>query len=491
MIIALRVNRPMRKWHARLAERLVANGHLVHFEVVPRSPQRWSAHDLVLKAERVLYGVESSLFSTLPTPEIDSAATASDLTMDLTGTASGRGRVVEALFDGAPGEPALLAVLFQGRAPVISIRIGYGEGAVELRSGHPATERPGVLSHALDQVLVRLAGLLVDAVEALKHGEAGTPASSLTVSASRPRPLRFLAQSLGQAVARRVGAAKGRPNHWELAIRRLSGSGVASSREWPSEPFSLFLDDADHFYADPFPFEHDGRSYVFFEVFPYNVGKGVIGAVEVAEDGSIISPLRTVLEAPVHLSYPFVFAHDAAIFMLPEISATRCVQLFRADPFPYRWVAERILIEDVVVGDATLIRHEGRYWIFGAIAGDGGSSWDQLGLFYAPDLFGPWTAHPRNPVLVDASAARPAGAMWAEGDVLMRVAQDCRTGYGIGLTICRVDRLDPGGYAQTIVKRLGPPDGFSADGVHTLNRTSTIEVIDLRIPHAARRRLRS
>ena len=132
-----------------------------------------------------------------------------------------------------------------------------------------------------------------------------------------------------------------------------------------------------------------------------------------------------------------------------------------------------------MVADATPILHEGVWWIFASLNDDGGSSWDQLALYHAPDLLGPWTPHHANPVLIDAGAARPAGAMWHDGRTLMRVAQDCRDGYGRGLAICRVDRLDEDGFAQTVVARLGAPPGSAAFGAHTLNSGGWIEVIDL------------
>ena len=114
-----------------------------------------------------------------------------------------------------------------------------------------------------------------------------------------------------------------------------------------------------------------------------------------------------------------------------------------------------------------------------------GTSW---GLFHAPDLFGPWTAHVANPVLVDAGAARPAGAMWHEGATLMRVAQDCRAGYGAGLAVCRVDRLDLHGFSQTVVERVGPPSGSGATGLHTSNRLGEMEALDLKWPRRPRLR---
>ena len=267
---------------------------------------------------------------------------------------------------------------------------------------------------------------------------------------------------------------------WRPAYRILKDdrNGIAATHAWPADGYQRLPERAGGFYADPFVFEHAGRRHVFLEYLPATTRKGVIARLEIGLDGTASSP-RCVLEQPTHLSYPMVISHDGAIYMLPEMSAARRLQLFRADPFPDTWVADRVLLDDTVVADATPIRHGDTWWMFASVNDDAGSSWDQLALYHAADLLGPWTAHAGNPVLVDAGAARPAGAMWHECGQLMRVAQDCREGYGRGLAICRVDRLDRDGFAQTVVARLGVPPGSAASGVHTLNQAGGIEVIDL------------
>jgi hypothetical protein len=133
---------------------------------------------------------------------------------------------------------------------------------------------------------------------------------------------------------------------------------------------------------------------------------------------------------------------------------------------------------DVIAADATLLEREGRLWLFAAVTEEGGSSWDQLALFHADKLAGPWLPHAANPVLIDASAARPGGLMLARDGELIRPAQDCGAGYGSRLALCRVDRLDPEHYGQTVLARLAPPPAWSATGLHTLNAASGLEVID-------------
>lgn len=223
--------------------------------------------------------------------------------------------------------------------------------------------------------------------------------------------------------------------------------------------------------------ERNGLSHVFCEEFPYATHKGVISHFTVDGQGSHSQP-RIVLERPYHLSYPFLFERDGEIFMIPETSGNGTIELYRADPFPDVWKFERVLVDNVRAGDATLVEHNGLFWIFATLTDGARSTWDTLGIFYAEKLEGPWRPHPANPVLIDAGCARPAGNFFHSGAELIRPAQDCRGGYGVGLALCRVDRLDPEGFAQTVIRRFGPDPSWRGKGFHTLNRSGSLEVID-------------
>jgi len=458
--VALRTDGPRRLWHDRLGACLEKDGHSLVVQRV--SPQRSPpvGLGLLLAAERRLYGAESHLFE--PVGALASETREADL-------------VLETCFDGAAGEVALLAALLSGRAPRVEI-VDAGDSGRLLAAGLPALETPDVLARGLDMVLARTIQLVVQAVR--ECGACAALPSPAVESGRNPSPSVFLAQTLAGKLSRRLCAPRGHREQWRIGVRRVEGQGTASARAWTSADLAMLPNDGRRFQADPFLFNHAGRTCLFYEDYPYATRKGVIVVVELDGAGRSSAP-RCVLEEPWHLSYPQVFAHENAVYMLPEMSASAGIRLFRADPFPDRWVLDRVLVDGIVAGDATIIAHEGTWWLFATQSGDGGSSWDALALFQAPDLFGPWTPHAGNPVLIDAGAARPAGAMWHEGGTLMRVAQDCRGAYGAGLAICRVDRLDARGYAQTVVARLGPPPVPGAERVHTLNRAGALEVIDL------------
>ncbi len=71
------------------------------------------------------------------------------------------------------------------------------------------------------------------------------------------------------------------------------------------------------------------------------------------------SPPRTVLERDHHLSYPFVFEHEGAIYMLPETGEAGRIELHRAVEFPDHWELDRVLLDGLTALDATLHVEDG------------------------------------------------------------------------------------------------------------------------------------
>ena len=88
--------------------------------------------------------------------------------------------------------------------------------------------------------------------------------------------------------------------------------------------------------------------------------------------------------------------------------------------------------------------------MFAATRDGAGSCSDTLSIFHAAHLRGPWQPHAGNPILVDQSCARPAGAFVRRHGKLWRPVQDCRGGYGTGIGLAEVMRLDPDGFAQKL-----------------------------------------
>ncbi|HWL67288.1 MAG TPA: hypothetical protein VNS22_02775 [Geminicoccus sp.] len=217
------------------------------------------------------------------------------------------------------------------------------------------------------------------------------------------------------------------------------------------------------YHADPFgQAGASGRpELVLAEAYDFKERLGYLVAID--RDGSE----RTVLREPFHLSYPQLVEHDGQTWLLPEAKAAGLVRLYRGDPFPERFVPGPVLIDGLAAADPTLFRDSQGFWLF---AGDGAAQDEtNLVLYRAPDLLGPWTPHPMNPIKVDLGSARPAGPLFRAGGRLWRPAQDCRATYGGAIVLNEVLTLTPDLYLERPGPVLRPdPAGPCPHGLHTL-----------------------
>lgn len=233
----------------------------------------------------------------------------------------------------------------------------------------------------------------------------------------------------------------------------------------------------DRFWADPFAVEHEGRYFIFFEEMLFSTQKGRIMAIEVFENGESGEP-QVALECPYHVSYPFVFAWEGSLYMMPETAANGTVEVYRCEEFPLNWKLHRVFLENISAYDATLWKDDDRWWMFVNVAEPGADSSDELHLYWSMTPLGPWTAHRANPVVSDVRCTRPAGPLFSRDGMLYRPSQDCSLAYGHSVLINRVDVLRDDVYRETTVHRISP--GWRKDilHVHTLGGSHRLRVVD-------------
>ena len=242
--------------------------------------------------------------------------------------------------------------------------------------------------------------------------------------------------------------------------------------------FKYLMPPDGHFWADPFQIKVDDKYYIFFEDYVNSAGRAHISVVEVDQNGIVSGPTE-VLKLDCHLSYPFVFEWQGDYYMIPETGERNVVELYRAQSFPFDWKPEKILLEARSPLDATLIETEGMWWMFVNIQEEGVAvNWDELHLYYAESPLGPWRPHARNPVVSNVKSARPAGRLFWSNNVLYRPSQDSSLRYGYATTISRVAHLSTTTYTETEVLKILPDWDTDIIGIHTLNLTDEMTVID-------------
>ncbi|WP_062085996.1 glucosamine inositolphosphorylceramide transferase family protein [Caballeronia udeis] len=289
----------------------------------------------------------------------------------------------------------------------------------------------------------------------------------------------FAVRHLSYRAVRKVSGLFYRKDHWMIAVIDCTNAGNAVDTVRPS--WCELPGSADRFRADPFVWrDREGQYHLFFEELSYSENRGVISHVMI--DGAThrwTGELQVVLSRPYHLSYPFIFEYEGDMYMIPETSENRTIEVYKACPFPDCWALHKTIMTDVIAADTTLY-HDGKtWWMWTSLAREGEPNYDELSVYFAASPFGPWTSHPMNPVVSDCRCARMAGRPFIDKEKkLIRPAQNCEKEYGASLLFCEVIKLTKTIYSERVVGTCTPPTGYQ--GTHTWNAMGDIAVMDLR-----------
>ncbi|WP_295456539.1 hypothetical protein [uncultured Thiodictyon sp.] len=219
---------------------------------------------------------------------------------------------------------------------------------------------------------------------------------------------------------------------------------------------------ADTFWADPFAWAQDGRRFIFIEEYPFHLSRGRISVLGLGTDLEPVGPAVPVIDEDRHLSYPFLFAFQDELYMVPESAASRRVDLYRCTAFPYGWTRASPLIDGIQAADATLLEHQGRWWLLCSARLGKARVNDSLFAFHADSpLSDRWTPHAGNPLVRDYAGARPGGRVFLDHQGrLLRPAQVSVPRYGYGLALNQVLELTPERFRERrIWQSTGPASG--------------------------------
>jgi len=349
------------------------------------------------------------------------------------------------------------------RAPGEEITLAESTGERDTRS----------MARTQDALLWRAAELPLRVVRRLAAGAAPPgPIGARDFGISDPGLLDVA--RAGLRVASRVITDRARdrlrPAKWCIGWQPKSAKADVTTMKWLVAP-------PGRCWADPFPHEHGQHRGIFLEESPVPIGRGSISYLPWNFERQDWDAALSVLREPFHLSYPFVFEHEGRVYMVPETAEAGQVRLYRCDCYPGEWKLERVLLDGIIAVDSTLLQHQGRWWLFAAVAVPR-SRPDELCLFHAASPLGPFEPHPLNPVLSDLRAARPAGRIFVENGVLLRPSQDCAGGYGRALVFNRIVELTPDRYREEIIRRIDPGWQPEVRTIHTWNESANLTCID-------------
>ena len=254
-------------------------------------------------------------------------------------------------------------------------------------------------------------------------------------------------------------------------------------QEFPNLSFGdkkELLPPKDRFWADPFVYTANGKHYFFVEELFFQKKKAHLSVIEANASTGVTTAPVIILEKPYHLSYPLVFESNNQLYMLPETSANKTIELYRCKKFPGEWQFVMNLMQGLHAVDSTIYFYNDKYWLFTSMKENAGASArDELYLFFADALeTNQWHAHPQNPVVSDVRKARPAGRIFNYNGKIYRPSQDGSCKYGYATNINEITALTETQYAETTVQKILPEWNDKVTGTHNLDFTQEIAVID-------------
>jgi len=217
--------------------------------------------------------------------------------------------------------------------------------------------------------------------------------------------------------------------------------------------------------ADPFFIRKDGKWYMFFEAYKYEIHKGVIGYAVSEDDCHTWEYRKIIMDKPWHQSFPDVFEENGEYFMLPEAKNSGSTLLYKAIHFPEEW-SEPIKILNTPLVDPVILKKDGKWYIFGLYN-------SQLLLFYSDNIYKGWKEHPASPITSDKRYRRPGGGVYFNGKDFFRIAMDCESVYGNAIHIFKIQELTPFRYREIPFRENynlhAGAEEWAMHGIHTLN----------------------
>jgi hypothetical protein len=289
--------------------------------------------------------------------------------------------------------------------------------------------------------------------------------------------LRYLQLFFWRILARIIRTVLMKRDVWEL---RLLDADWRKLVLWKAQVLSP---PRGKFWADPFIVSRSHQKAIFFEEYEFEHGKGHIAALVSAGDGSI-TYAGPVIQAPYHLSFPYVFRFQGDYYMCPETQGARSVQLWRCTSWPLQWGFHKTILSDVNAVDTMIFERDGRWWLLTNLDRDGTGDFSrELHVYHsASPLSEMWTPLPANPVVTGASRARNAGLLFGDGKIYRLAQSQGFDRYGRSIKLFEITSLSERGYSETLIAELLPNRGLNATGIHHLSACEDTVVFDAQRP---------
>lgn len=266
---------------------------------------------------------------------------------------------------------------------------------------------------------------------------------------------------------------------WTIGLSRCNIEDIIRNKTFDPDIKWLVDRSFEKFQADPFPLVTDnGEIKILLEEFSQDLQYGTISLLTLNQNFSHIGN-KKLLDTNSHLSYPFTFSDGNRIYVFPESK-----QNGKLSCYEYDQKNESLnFLQDIInlpLLDSTILKHNGKYWVFGALANE--ETGYELNVFYSDDILGPYNEHAQNPIKTGLDATRPAGHFIIVDGNIFRPTQNCKNEYGESITINRVTKLSETSVIEepymNICINIKNKHNRGIHTIHTINAMNNILIVD-------------
>ena len=292
------------------------------------------------------------------------------------------------------------------------------------------------------------------------------------------RVLRYISQyyfNLFNGMLTRVFGYLGyRNNKWSLYI------GKGQFMESNLTKIIPIRSPRDEFWADPFIFHFKNHDYIFFENYSYKANRAKISCGKL-ENNEIIE-IVDVLNLDYHLSYPFIFEEDGDIYLMPETSENKRLEIYRCLDFPNQWEIYTTAFNGEAVADAHFFTDTlNQRWLFLNKLSSPNSVFENELYIYQVDsiILNKIIPHKQNPVIIDSRRARNGGLIFEYQNKFYRPSQSNVDGiYGKSLNLNEIVKLTIDEYIEQPIQNTGSNNTIGLYAMHHLHQKEDFYIID-------------
>lgn len=258
--------------------------------------------------------------------------------------------------------------------------------------------------------------------------------------------------------------------------------GVINSswRNLESSNIHILPNPRGHALADPFVVTWGGITGIFVEDIELESGRGSISFLKL--DNQFNYEITSCIVEDFHLSFPFTFEFEGALYMCPESAESRSIRIYKCIEFPNVWEFKNEILSDIAAVDSVFFSKDDSWWMISGISSLGHlGRMSELKCFSSSNpIEGNWKGHLPLTILRDSNCGRNGGFL-VEKDMIIRVRQKYGyQKYGSGISLANLHLISSNSFDEKRLLDLEIHYGSRIDGLHHLSGNESITAIDVR-----------